>query len=158
MIRRPPRSTLFPYTTLFRSQIEFDLASLALERERFAEAQGYLEHLAGIAPNYPDLWLTMGFVQSNQKNYAEAEISYRRAIEEDPSDVRAYAELHAVYMEQRETDKARDILAQGIAAQPQSAHLRALMAVVYLEKGDRRRALEDLNEAERIKPSLHLVS
>src|SRR5256885_9341941 len=24
MIRRPPRSTLFPYTTLFRSQIEAD--------------------------------------------------------------------------------------------------------------------------------------
>src|SRR5256886_4341926 len=26
MIRRPPRSTLFPYTTLFRSQAEADLA------------------------------------------------------------------------------------------------------------------------------------
>src|SRR5256885_16067814 len=26
MIRRPPRSTLFPYTTLFRSKIEFTLA------------------------------------------------------------------------------------------------------------------------------------
>src|SRR5438105_11358192 len=25
MIRRPPRSTLFPYTTLFRSIIEFDI-------------------------------------------------------------------------------------------------------------------------------------
>src|SRR5256885_9608478 len=25
MIRRPPRSTLFPYTTLFRSQIQFRL-------------------------------------------------------------------------------------------------------------------------------------
>src|SRR3712207_9009383 len=24
MIRRPPRSTLFPYTTLFRSNVEFD--------------------------------------------------------------------------------------------------------------------------------------
>src|SRR2546430_14027798 len=24
MIRRPPRSTLFPYTTLFRSQVELD--------------------------------------------------------------------------------------------------------------------------------------
>src|SRR5260370_4128462 len=24
MIRRPPRSTLFPYTTLFRSEVEFD--------------------------------------------------------------------------------------------------------------------------------------
>src|SRR2546422_5460435 len=31
MIRRPPRSTLFPYTTLFRSQ--YDLASLLNDRE-----------------------------------------------------------------------------------------------------------------------------
>src|SRR2546422_2780701 len=28
MIRRPPRSTLFPYTTLFRSSTMYDLASL----------------------------------------------------------------------------------------------------------------------------------
>src|SRR2546422_6688025 len=27
MIRRPPRSTLFPYTTLFRSLLHIDLAS-----------------------------------------------------------------------------------------------------------------------------------
>src|SRR4051812_49562837 len=33
MIRRPPRSTLFPYTTLFRSQLVF-------ERERDALAAG----------------------------------------------------------------------------------------------------------------------
>src|SRR3712207_9595358 len=29
MIRRPPRSTLFPYTTLFRSEIGTELESLA---------------------------------------------------------------------------------------------------------------------------------
>src|SRR3712207_7158362 len=28
MIRRPPRSTLFPYTTLFRSMLLFDLRGL----------------------------------------------------------------------------------------------------------------------------------
>src|SRR5689334_23739229 len=27
MIRRPPRSTLFPYTTLFRSRVVFEVAS-----------------------------------------------------------------------------------------------------------------------------------
>src|SRR2546430_13372689 len=37
MIRRPPRSTLFPYTTLFRSfgdrrTVEFDIEDLALAR------------------------------------------------------------------------------------------------------------------------------
>src|SRR3712207_7249258 len=29
MIRRPPRSTLFPYTTLFRSQVVFGVAAIA---------------------------------------------------------------------------------------------------------------------------------
>src|SRR5256886_7574027 len=37
MIRRPPRSTLFPYTTLFRSHPQ---AQLAAEAGRCAEEQG----------------------------------------------------------------------------------------------------------------------
>src|SRR2546430_13353758 len=32
MIRRPPRSTLFPYTTLFRSR--FDASGIAIHQER----------------------------------------------------------------------------------------------------------------------------
>src|SRR5206468_9002130 len=32
MIRRPPRSTLFPYTTLFRSQRGDSIAGLQIER------------------------------------------------------------------------------------------------------------------------------
>src|SRR5690348_17475466 len=41
MLRRPPRSTLFPYTTLFRSQglAEDDIAGVA-----------YMDGRAGIAP------------------------------------------------------------------------------------------------------------
>src|SRR3712207_8857784 len=37
MIRRPPRSTLFPYTTLFRSVVRQLAAALAGEREQRAE-------------------------------------------------------------------------------------------------------------------------
>src|SRR2546422_7003391 len=46
MIRRPPRSTLFPYTTLFRSlpEAQVDLAALFAERAKddvdFAEVKG----------------------------------------------------------------------------------------------------------------------
>src|SRR3712207_7667172 len=43
MIRRPPRSTLFPYTTLFRSE---GIADEGLEGDRLAGlALGFLEHL-----------------------------------------------------------------------------------------------------------------
>src|SRR5260221_11275494 len=38
MIRRPPRSTLFPYTTLFRSVIDFDGLLVAHQRNH-SEAQ-----------------------------------------------------------------------------------------------------------------------
>src|SRR5256885_9809349 len=55
MIRRPPRSTLFPYTTLFRSVHESHRARLALEhgelvRVRVAQdRQGRFRRLPGLA-------------------------------------------------------------------------------------------------------------
>src|SRR3712207_7770294 len=47
MIRRPPRSTLFPYTTLFRSRGAFELHQMfVVERVREAEAYPALHPLA----------------------------------------------------------------------------------------------------------------
>src|SRR2546422_6113468 len=40
MIRRPPRSTLFPYTTLFRSQARFNRMVIALNEKGIAHATG----------------------------------------------------------------------------------------------------------------------
>src|SRR3712207_6854140 len=46
MIRRPPRSTLFPYTTLFRSPALVALLSVWLERERLGRAKRFAIALA----------------------------------------------------------------------------------------------------------------
>src|SRR2546430_11150170 len=51
MIRRPPRSTLFPYTTLFRSRIDEDalavaMAAARMDREAF-EAEEELDLVLG---------------------------------------------------------------------------------------------------------------
>src|SRR3712207_9376863 len=45
MIRRPPRSTLFPYTTLFRSQAELDR-----HQDRDRPADGGLERDRDVVP------------------------------------------------------------------------------------------------------------
>lgn len=140
-----------------QAQIEFDLANLAMNRERFAEAQQYLERLAALVPDYPGLWASLGYVHRQQQNAAEAEIAFRRSIEEDPMEVRAYSELGAIYVDQRELDKARDVISQGIRTLPQSAQLRALMALVYIERGDERRAREYIQEAERLNPDLEIL-
>src|SRR2546422_5008259 len=47
MIRRPPRSTLFPYTTLFRSRPRRARASRSdAAEEEIGDAYGFVQHLA----------------------------------------------------------------------------------------------------------------
>src|SRR2546421_1494457 len=46
MIRRPPRSTLFPYTTLFRSLIRFEHQAIGFDGERGKEPLPLIPRLA----------------------------------------------------------------------------------------------------------------
>src|SRR5258707_4039086 len=50
MIRRPPRSTLFPYTTLFRSCFDVPALRDAAGEDRFAQETRPARPLAGIRP------------------------------------------------------------------------------------------------------------
>src|SRR5258707_6864875 len=73
MIRRPPRSTLFPYTTLFRSLIDNNFTSAAL---------WVLALLKGRAENTPLTIVGIGSVaddgdrKSTRLNSSHANISY----------------------------------------------------------------------------------
>src|SRR3712207_8812595 len=81
MIRRPPRSTLFPYTTLFRSSVT---CSDGNARPRFDELVGALEHLLAIVierehvirPIEPYELLVGGDRKSTRLNSSHANISY----------------------------------------------------------------------------------
>src|SRR2546429_1613717 len=48
MIRRPPRSTLFPYTTLFRSQSYEPLSPLDIQQETFDLAHDRMKELSDV--------------------------------------------------------------------------------------------------------------
>src|SRR3712207_8658785 len=61
MIRRPPRSTLFPYTTLFRSDVLHEPASIDQERTH------------------------------DEKRYAAPRVAYNAAHQHDLSHARTYA-------------------------------------------------------------------
>src|SRR3712207_8123336 len=59
MIRRPPRSTLFPYTTLFRSTMEWESLSLNVFRHPLSPHRGALREL-GVTPSSEILDLPHG--------------------------------------------------------------------------------------------------
>src|SRR3712207_8688005 len=73
MIRRPPRSTLFPYTTLFRSKmglnIHFIYQELEHELEKMPRVQGGYEQEISLSPATQDR-------KSTRLNSSHANISY----------------------------------------------------------------------------------
>src|SRR2546430_3036986 len=60
MIRRPPRSTLFPYTTLFRSALEQFKKTIALD------------------PNYLRVYGHLGYAYESHKMFPEAITTYKK--------------------------------------------------------------------------------
>src|SRR5258708_28666071 len=81
MIRRPPRSTLFPYTTLFRSPPVAVFRMLGPEREAnrrrglggVIERRHQLERAAGVRQHHPELGLDR---KSTRLNSSHQIISY----------------------------------------------------------------------------------
>src|SRR5690349_22761330 len=67
MIRRPPRSTLFPYTTLFRSPAQRERAVPACERLQHEAAREEIEAGAAVG---------LGDRKSTRLNSSHVEISY----------------------------------------------------------------------------------
>src|SRR3712207_7122411 len=55
MIRRPPRSTLFPYTTLFRSDAAAECHASAVGGYLLSAARGEVHHLHHLAAFYADV-------------------------------------------------------------------------------------------------------
>src|SRR2546430_12682280 len=73
MIRRPPRSTLFPYTTLFRSLTLWALYTLGYQWE----ADDYFYFIADIAERDPRLQIVYGIDRkSTRLNSSHSQISY----------------------------------------------------------------------------------
>src|SRR3712207_8482674 len=86
MIRRPPRSTLFPYTTLFRSDVEAgdlvhagdQIAEIGNEGQSTGPHLHYQIHRGGMSgrPIDPQEWLAEQDRKSTRLNSSHAHISY----------------------------------------------------------------------------------
>ncbi len=137
--------------------IETGLGNIAMRRERLDEAILHYQRVADLQPDYVGIRFNLGFAHRLLGHFDEAEANYKRAIQAEPTDIRSYSELTAIYMNQDNKEKAREIMAQGIQANPDSAHLHALFASVLSELGENRSAQRELQEAESIDPSLEIV-
>src|SRR3712207_7619215 len=84
MIRRPPRSTLFPYTTLFRS------AALRLIKQRRMSKSEVLKRLRKVSPPAASFFEAEDFsVRNIVTTFAEKEPEHKMRSEEHTSELQS---------------------------------------------------------------------
>src|SRR4030065_1719990 len=91
MIRRPPRSTLFPYTTLFRSctrKSDEDRLMRIREQAEIVVALGACAHLGGVNAlrNRQSLDEISAYVYGDSRDWTESVPYRRQQVHEDRSE------------------------------------------------------------------------
>ncbi len=139
------------------AMIENYLANIAVQRIDLEKALRHFQRVAEIDPNFENVWFNIGFMQRNLKRFQEAKTTYLQAIEREPQNMPPYSELCAIYMNEHDLEKAREIVERGLRNIPKSARLLALLSSIYMEEGDLRRSQAILAQAEEIDAKLEIV-
>jgi tetratricopeptide (TPR) repeat protein len=148
---------VLPHTEKVEVATEAALGHTMMMSERMAEAITHYQRVRELDPQYPDVWLNLGFAHRQLGQMDEAEQNYLRAIEVNPNDYRPYSELTIVYAGREELGKAVDLLKRGLQTMPDSAILHALIASALHEQGHQLEAQRHLAMAESIDPELRVV-
>lgn len=138
--------------------LEAGLGNLEIRREHLEEAIPHYERVIELDPKYPGIWFNFGFAHRHLQHFDKALDAYKRAIQQEPDDMRPYSEMTAIYMNRNDKQQARDIIEQGVRANPASSHLHALFASVLSTSGDQRAAQRELAEAEAIDPDIEIIA
>ncbi len=137
--------------------IENSLGEIAMKREQYQKALRHFLRVAEIDPTNAEAWYNIAEAHNLLDNVDEAEANYTRAIAIEPKILEYYTAHSRMHMEHGHTSKALEILEEGLRVNPDSAQLRAFLALAVSESGDYRKAEELLDEAERLDPDLDTV-
>src|SRR5205807_8307632 len=157
MLRRPPRSTLFPYTTLFRSAAQPGSAVIQLELGRALAAQGRdgqamtaLARAVELEPHLAEAWLELATLHAARGDGAACDVAYAR-FARLASPERHLAEAGAALANDRLTT-AESLLRQALAESPQDVAAMRMLAAVAAERDDCAEAERLLGECLKLAP------
>jgi tetratricopeptide (TPR) repeat protein len=137
--------------------IENGLGEIAMEQAQYHKALVHFQDVAAIDPTNAEAWYNIAEAYNLLEQVEEAEINYAHAIALEPEFVDYYTALSRMHMEHGQASKALVVLEEGLRINPDSAQLRAFLALVVSESGDYRKAEELLDEAELLDPELDMV-
>src|SRR5207244_12151464 len=101
------------------------LGDLLIRLGRFQEAQAEIEALAEVAPRDARVWMKLGAVFYEQKQWDRAADAFRRAVTLEPTNLRARYFLATTYMDGGKDTEARAELERILRVDPRSIDARS---------------------------------
>ena len=107
------------------------LSDLLVRLGRLKDAQGELESLTEALPRDPRVWMKLGAIHYEQKNWDEAVAAFRQAVMLEPSNLRTRYFLATALMDSGKDDEARIELEKILRADPRSVDARVQLGFLF---------------------------
>lgn len=118
----------------------YDWIDLGFERKQIGDYEGAKEAWEYVSLLYPGNSISFGnladLYTNFLKDYAKAEINYKTAIKNSPSNVNMYTNLFGLYILEKKNTEAINLLKEGIAKNPNTFDLQVLLAIYYRDAGN----------------------
>lgn len=128
-------------------------AAEAMDKKSYEQARALLHQLVEDDPKDFQAWTELGTVYYLQKNNAEAEKAYLRALESRPKFVLPLLNLGRIRLSEKNYAGAVEVLSRAVEAQPQSANANYYLGEAHLQNKKGSKAVEYFNEALRLDPA-----
>lgn len=131
----------------------YNLGTLALRRNDFPAARGYLEQALKLRPDYPEAWNNLGMMAAQQGHPDEAVENFQNSLRLKPRYAVALLNLGNVYRRQRAFEKARESLNEALEIQPDDPEISYSLGMLYAQQEDMESASAYLEKAIDLRPN-----
>ena len=128
------------------------LGDLLVKLGRYGEAQSEIESLVDSLPRDPRVWLKLGAIHYEQKQYDKAVAAFRQAVSLEPGNMRTRYYLATALMDSGKDDEARSELEKILKADPRSVDARVQLGFLYGRAKRYDEAVATLQEAVNLEP------
>ncbi len=127
----------------------------ALKKGNYSAAMAFAQRVTQAAPNDPRNWFLLGYTSRLAGNYTKSLDAFDSGLAHAPNSVEGLSGKAQTYIRMGETDEAKKLLLQVIAANPRRGKDLAMAGELFMQSGDLRRATNLLERSENVEPSSH---
>jgi uncharacterized protein (AIM24 family) len=119
----------------------------AFQEARYAEARGELESAQKLRPDDADVLNLLGLVYFKTNAYPEAEVIYRRLVEENPNVFILHSNLGLILFKQGNMEEAEKFLLRSVELRPNYAKSHLYLGLLYRQRRKYSLAIDHLKFA-----------